>query len=94
MTTTDERVPLWLWPLVVVLLPLVIVASLLWLTAAVVLQLAVWATWCSRGRYALVVYSSSPIWQEYFETHVIPGVGDRGVILNWSERNTWPHSLP
>ena len=77
-----------------VLLPLVVIALVLWLAAAVVLQLVVWTTWCSRGRYALVVYSNSPIWQEYFEEHVIPAVGDRGVVLNWSERKAWSSSLP
>ena len=50
--------------------------------------------WRSRGRYALVVDSHSPIWQDYFEQHVLPAVGRRGVVLNWSERKQWPHSLP
>jgi hypothetical protein len=63
------------------------------LTAAVVLLLLVWVTWCPRGRYALVVYSNSPIWQEYFEMHVLPAIGRRGIVLNWSDRNRWQHSL-
>jgi hypothetical protein len=61
---------------------------------AVLLLLVVWLTWSSRGRYALVVYSNSPIWQEYFEEHVLPAVGNRGVVLNWSERKQWPFALP
>jgi hypothetical protein len=84
----------WAWPLLLVLLPLVTVALVLWLAVAIVLQLIVWTAWCSRGRYALVVYSNSPIWQEYFEQHVVPAVGGRGVVLNWSERKRWPYSLP
>jgi hypothetical protein len=91
---TSNRAPWWVWPLLVVLLPLVAVAFVLWLAAAIVLQLIVWTTWCSRGRYALVVYSNSPIWQEYFEEHVLPAVGDRGLVLNWSERKHWSYSLP
>jgi hypothetical protein len=76
-----------------VLLPLVVVAGVLWLLAAVLLQLLVWLTWCTRGRYALVVYSNSPIWKAYFEEHVLPAVGSRGVVLNWSERTRWSYSL-
>lgn len=83
-----------MWPLLLVLLPFVAVALVLWLAAAIVLQVIVWIVWCSRGRYALVVYSNSPIWQEYFEQHVLPAVGGRGVVLNWSERKRWPLSLP
>jgi len=64
------------------------------LDCALLLQVMVWAFWCSRGRYALVVYSNSPIWQAYFEQHVLPAVGRRGVVLNWSERKRWPFSLP
>jgi len=91
MTETRQR--WWLWPLLVVLLPLVVVAGVLWLLMAVLLQLVVWLTWCPRGRYALVVYSNSPIWREYFEQNVLPAVGGRGVVLNWSDRRQWSHSL-
>jgi hypothetical protein len=94
MVTTENRAPWWVWPLLLVFLPLVAVAFVFWLAAAIVLQLVVWTVWCSRGRYALVVYSNSPIWQEYFEQHVLPPVGNRGVVLNWSERKQWSHSLP
>ena len=94
MTTADKTAPWWAWPLLVGLLPLVVVAFVLWLAAAVTLQVVVWTTWCSRGRYALVVYSNSPIWQDYFEQHVIPAVGERGVVLNWSERKAWSYSIP
>ena len=91
---TETRQPWWAWPLLVPLLPLVVVAGVLWLMAAVLLQLVVWLTWCSRGRYVLVVYSNSPTWQEYFEQNVLPAVGSRGVILNWSDRTQWSYSLP
>jgi hypothetical protein len=90
---TETRQAWWLWPLLLVLLPLVVVAGVLWLVAAVLLQLVVWVTWCPRGRYVLVVYSNSPIWQEYFEAHVLPAVSSRGVVLNWSERKRWRYSL-
>jgi hypothetical protein len=34
------------------------------------------------------------VWQAYFETQVIPRLGDRAVILNWSERKRWNRTLP
>jgi hypothetical protein len=92
--TESPRRPWWVWPLIVVLLPLLIVGILVWLVGSVFLLLIVWLTWCSRGRYALVVYSNSPIWQEYFETRVLPELGARAAVLNWSERTRWNMSLP
>ena len=76
---SQELRPWWIWPLLVVLLPLVVAAGVLWLLAAVLLQLLVWVTWCPRGRYAVVVYSNSPIWQLYFEENILPAIGARGL---------------
>lgn len=90
---TGKR-PWWLWPLMPVLLAFAAVALLLWLVAAVILLVVVWTTWFPRGRRALVVYSNSPIWQEYFERQVLPELGGRAVVLNWSDRARWPLSLP
>jgi hypothetical protein len=94
MATSERSSPWWAVPLLVVSLPFVLVGLLLWCAAAMILLLVVWATWCTRGRYALLVYSNSPIWQDYFERHVVPIVGERGVVLNWSDRRRWPYSLP
>ena len=91
LVVTDARQPWWLF---VLLLPFVLVGAVLWLTAAVILLLVVWVTWCPRGRYALVVYSNSPIWQRYFESQILPAIGSRGVVLNWSDRKRWKYSLP
>jgi len=84
----ETRPPWWLWPLLVVLLPLVIVAGVLWLMTAVLLLLVVWLTWCPRGRYVLVFYSESPIWREYFEQNVIPVAHSRSCLgpLAWPRR--------
>jgi hypothetical protein len=64
---------------------LVALAGVLWLATAVLLQVVVWLTWCSRGRYVLVVDSNSPIWQAYFEQSVLPAVGSRAEVLSWSQ---------
>ena len=87
-----------MWPLVIALLPLVIVLAVLWLVVglvtSVVLLVVVWMTWCRRGRYSLLVYSSSPVWQDYFEHRVLPELAGRAAVLNWSERKRWQLSLP
>lgn len=83
-----------MWPVLIVLLPFVVVALLLGMVSALLLLSLVWLTWCPRRRYALVVYSNSPIWQEYFETQVIPRLVERAVVLNWSERKRWTFGLP
>jgi len=55
------------------------------------LYLLVWALWLPRGKDVLLVYSESPIWQEYMTTQVLPLVQERAVVLNWSERKRWSH---
>jgi hypothetical protein len=45
MTATKTRAPWRVWPLLLVLLPLVAIAFVLWLAAAIVLQLIVWTAW-------------------------------------------------
>jgi hypothetical protein len=78
-------------------LPLATVAVLVWLVwflLACALLVLVWSRWHPRGRYALVVYSNSPTWQAYFDQRVLPEVGSRAVVMNWSERRRWRLSLP
>jgi len=90
----EEKRPWWALPLLIILLPLVAVAAVSWLISALLLLSVVWLTWCPQRRYALVVYSDSPVWQEYFETQVISRLGARAVVLNWSKRKRWTLSLP
>jgi hypothetical protein len=45
----------------------------------------------SRG---ILVYSNSPNWQRYIETNWLPRIGNRLVILNWSERVNWSKRFP
>jgi hypothetical protein len=83
----------WIWPLVLLALPLALIGRALWLLGSVLLLFAVWLAWCPRGRYALVVYSESPVWQEYFESQILPALEGRAAVLNWSERRRWKPSL-
>jgi hypothetical protein len=93
----EERAPWWCWLLLIAILPLIpvflVIALVVWLVAALVLLPAIWVAWCARGRYALIVYSNSPTWQQYFERQIVPAVGERGVALNWSEEKRWRYSL-
>ena len=80
--------------LFIVFLPLIIVALVFYLLAGLFLHLAVWCIWCARGRYVLFVYSDSPIWHDYVEQQILPRLGERAVVLNWSARSRWQRTLP
>ena len=77
-------------PLLLVFGVLVLVA---WIVATICLHLAVWSWWCLRGRDILFVYSDSPIWRSYIEEKLLPFLGRRAVVLNWSQRKQWRFSL-
>ena len=80
-------------PLAPVLLVVVALALALFLVSTVCLRIAIWSWWCIRGRDILFVYSDSPIWHDYIERHVLPHLGERAVVLNWSRRKGWRFSL-
>ena len=75
------------------LLVLAIVAVLAYAIFTVCLHLAIWTWWCQRGRDVLFVYSDSPIWRGYIDERILPLLGARAVVLNWSERRRWRPSL-
>ena len=79
--------------LLIVISPLILVVLILHLIAGLFLHIAAWCWWCSRGRYVLFVYSDSPIWHEYITTNILPRLGRRAVVLNWSLRRRWRHTL-
>ena len=79
--------------LFVVLSPLIVVAIAFHLLAGLLLHVAAWCCWCLRGRYVLFVYSDSPIWHGYIEEHMVPRLGERAVVLNWSHRSRWRRTL-
>lgn len=60
----------------------------------VVLRVWIWRAHAAHGRRVLFVYSDSPNWQTYIEGHILPILGDRAVVLNWSQRRLWPSTSP
>ena len=88
------------WWQIAVLIP-VILYAVLYLTVflplfalySFCLRLAVWSWWCLRGRDILFVYSDSPVWRDYIEQRVLPYLGERAIVLNWSDRKRWHLSL-
>jgi len=87
----------WQVPLVVlvilVALPLVLFVLLVQALLSVTLYIAIWTLWCVRGRDVLFITSESPVWGPYLADNVLPRLGARAVVLNWSERTKWRFSL-
>lgn len=87
----------WHVALIVALLPVIVIsvaaAAVLFALSTVCLHVAIWLWWGLRGRDILFVYSDSPIWREYAREHILPFLGERAIVLNWSERKRWPISL-
>ena len=92
-----RKTPWWLIALIVPVLPFLFVVALLALVcfvlASVCLHLIIWTWWSLRGYDILFVYSDSPMWREHIEQNILPTLGSRAVILNWSERKQWRPSL-
>ena len=78
---------------IVVLLPVLLVAALIYFTWGLNLSVLIWILWGLQGRYILFVHSDSPIWSEYIEQEILPHIMENAVILNWSERKQWGNSL-
>lgn len=94
---TRGRATWWQVALFVFFLPVIlfcaIAAVLLFVAYSVFLHITIWTWWCVRGRDILFVYSESPIWREYIEQRVLPFLGARATVLNWSSRRRWRFSL-
>ena len=77
--------------------PILLAVATVWVlayaAASVCLHLALWTWWGPRGRDVLFVYSDSPVWRPYIDQRILPRLGDRAVLLNWSERRHWRPSL-
>ena len=80
-------------PLLPFLLSLVVIALVCFVAASVSLHVVIWTWWCLRGRDILFVYSDSPVWHDYIEQRILPQLGSRAVVLNWSQRKRWRVSV-
>jgi len=89
-TLKERLILLLLGLLVFLLIPVIIVWLLCRFIAHLVILAQVWLTWSTRGVSMLIVYSNSPHWQDYFEKGLLPLVGPKSKVLNWSEHLTWP----
>jgi hypothetical protein len=87
----------WQIAIMLLLLPLILalafVALVLFNFEGIILRVVIWCWWCPRGRDILFVYSNSPIWHGYIEEHILPYLGERAVLLNWSEHKRWRISI-
>lgn len=96
-SSRKRKAPWWLVVLGVILAPVILAlllgVLLLFLVSTVSLHIIIWGWWCLRGRDILFVYSNCPIWRDYVEQRILPHLGERAVMLNWSERKRWRFSL-
>ena len=100
MVNRDQKLTTGKKLFIAALSPLLIVALLLFLVClpfylltrfAYRLTLRLWfeATFGVAGQRILLVYSRSPIWQEYIESAWLPRLQPHVVLLDWSDRKRW-----
>ena len=69
--------------LALVVVPLLLLAAVIYILWGLLLRLLVIVLWIPRGHRVLVVYSNSPHWKQRFEERILPRLGPRCVVLNW-----------
>jgi hypothetical protein len=95
----DYILALLLSPLFILAIPLLVVLIIGLLLYGwfqdIRLGLRVRKDWLSRGKSVLFVYSDSPNFKGYVESNILPKIGERAMILNWSERSRlkWDETL-
>ena len=85
--------PVWIPILILVLVLWAAFASFSWVRGHI-LRGRFRRRWGSHGKDILLVYSNSPNWQEYIEQNWLPWLGERAVVINWSERAQWRRTVP
>jgi hypothetical protein len=80
-------------PLLLVIFLLVVLWLPLYVAYRFFLRLAFEALVPAMGRRILLVYSRSPVWQEYIERNWLPVLADQAMVLNWSDRASWKRRL-
>ena len=89
-TTGPEKLLLAaLSPLILVLLALLLLGLPFYWMYRLLLRLVLEVVVAVNGRRILLVYSRSPVWQEYVEGNWLPRLRDYAMVLNWSDRSTW-----
>jgi len=88
-TVREQLLLVLLSPLLLALLLLLLVGLPFYLAYRFLLRLVLEIAWGAQGRRILLVYSRSPVWQEYVETNWLPRLHDHAIVLNWSDRATW-----
>jgi hypothetical protein len=95
--TDDKRAPLAIKIIFIficiLLLPIILIAAIIYYSWSLILSIAMWIFWNLRGRDVLFVYSNSPVWSDYIEQKILPNISGRAIVLNWSERKQWKPSL-
>jgi hypothetical protein len=81
-------------PLLLVVLLLLLLGLPFYWSYRLLLRSVVEVHWVMRGWRILLVYSRSPVWQNYIETTWLPRLQDHAVVLNWSDRVTWRRTMP
>ena len=76
-------------PLLLILLLLLVLGLPFFVVYRLLLRIAFEVFVSTRGRRILLVYSRSPVWQEYIERNWLPLFADHAMVLNWSDRATW-----
>jgi hypothetical protein len=76
-----------------IIIPFVLIGLGIHLTIRLSLLIAVWCWWLPRGHDTLFVYSDSPVWQRHLQKAILPALESRAIVLNWSERDSWPFGL-
>jgi hypothetical protein len=99
MNVARQKLTVRNWILVVVFLPLGVAVGLVlflclpfYLLYRFALRVLVQLFWVARGKRILLVYSRSPVWQEYIESTWLPRLGEHAIVLNWSDRANWRSS--
>jgi len=101
MSGKQRKHPVVLGILLLLLLPLLLAAVVAFVAALpflflyhLLLRAAVELLWGSHGKRILLVYSRSPVWQEYIERNWLPKLEPHAVILDWSDRARWKRNRP
>jgi len=77
----------------ILLVPFLLLAAFVHVLWGFGIHLAICLFWFTRGRRMLFVYSNSTTSREYVESEILPRICNQAVVLNWSDRKRWQHSL-